>query len=455
HYRTADSLGQNGVVVAMSDASGYPTALKMAKALENLGEYSAALESYLDFIENHPKHERAPEARLAVANVAILENRTTFAKEYFRSILANGSSKKHKYQATAALGDIAFDEKRYKEANTYYLSAIRLAADEAQEEYSTRQAIRCKYRLKQFVAADTDVKQFKKKFKESKAVEAQFLDDRGHAYIEGKNFSEAEKTFKKLKDEFKNTEHGAKGEFGLGELYLITNKTEDALKILTDLPSKYPDSEVTPLAFLNLGDFYYKSQQIENAISAFRNVLAHPKGDDHHQTALRYLIQCHEDLRMWDQAISLTRRYLAKYPNDSDAFWRRIKLAKFLKELKEFNRAIEQFAKLLAYADNEGAAEIQFSIAECYQDMGRFDRAAAEYLKVKYTTNPTKLPWHVTAQIRASDCFTRTGRIDQAKQILQRVIDERGASDQFGSFARRKLAELEKASTSKIQKDGS
>jgi tetratricopeptide (TPR) repeat protein len=203
------------------------------------------------------------------------------------------------------------------------------------------------------------------------------------------------------------------------------------------------------------GYFYYKSQQIQNAISAFQNVLAHPKGVEYHKTALLYLTQCYEDLRMWDQAISLTRQYLDKYPNDSDAFRRRIKLAKFLKELKEFNRAIEHFAKLLPYADNEGAAEIQFSIAECYQDMGSFERAAAEFLKVKYTTNPTKLPWHVTALIRASDCFTRVGGLDQAKQILQRIIDERGAGDQFGSFAQKKLQELQKDQSVQVQKDGS
>lgn len=442
--------GTNGTVVAQSRL------LNEAHALEQIGRYSAALSKYITFLHDNPAHESASLARLSVARIARQQHNTIFAEAYYQGILNNSTELKYKYQAKIGLADIYFERNLFKEANAHYLSAIRLATDLAQEQYATAQTIRCKYKLRQFAAADADVKRFKKKFKdlETKTQEAQFWDDKGHAYITTKNFKQAEKSFKKLKDDFRDTEFSARGEFGLGEIYLITNKTEDALKILTGIPAKYPDSEITPLAYYNLGDFYYNSQQIANAVAAFQQVLAHPKGRDYHQRALLYLIRCSKDLKRWDQAIRLTRKYLNQYPNADDTFQRKIDLASFLKELNEFNRAIEHFTALKPYADNEKLAEIQFFIAESYEEMGNFQRAAVEFLKVKYTTKPTKLPWHVTAQVRTSDCFKRMGEITKARQILEKIIKERGRGDQFAIFAQKKLDEL-KAQDAGNPKDGS
>ncbi|MFQ5636424.1 MAG: tetratricopeptide repeat protein [bacterium] len=416
--------------------------LNEARAYEALGDDAKALTRYIAFIQSNPSHENTIDAMRAVALISRKRNKTAFAKEYYASIINGGGTSLDKYLAYSDLGDLFFEEGLYHEARERYLSAISLSETRARERVPWRQAIRCLYKLKKFTAAEADIKKFKRTYKDTKNEEGQFLVDKAQAYRDEKQFELAIKTYKKLKGRFQKTDYGALGEFGLGAVYLITNHTEDALKILTAIPSKYPNSEVTPLTYLNLGDFYYKSQQIENAIPAFKQVIAHPQAGKHVQSALRYLIKCYNDLKLWDQAIVYTREYLAKYPHADDGFSKQIEIARNLMNLREYDRALDRFQALKLHADAESEAEIQFYLGQCYKEMGDFERAVSEYLKVKYLTKPTKLPWHVTALFEAGDSLLRLGEAVQAKKIFQRILDEQGLESNWGRFAQQKLNDL-------------
>ncbi|MFQ5822747.1 MAG: tetratricopeptide repeat protein [bacterium] len=443
YKRINEVPGTNGILISFKEAQAY----------ENLGNFTEAVKKYLTFIRDNPEHESVPEALLAVARIAQKQNNLTFAKEYYESLLQHYTQPQLQYETRIALGDILFQQEKYNEARAHYLKAPNLAEEAYKKKYPLRQAIRCLYKLGQITAADSELDIFKKRFKDSKMDEAQLLLDKGKAFITKKNFQLAEKTFKKLKGDFKNTDYGAQGELGLGEVYLITNHTEDALKILTNIPSKYPDSEVTPLTYYNLGDFYFNSQQVENAITAFKQILVHPKAGELYPKALRYLIKCYDHIRLWDQAIASTREYLEKFPRFEDSFNLKIRLGEFLMKLKEYDRAIRHFQQLQPYADNETEAEVQFYIAQSFKEMGSFQRAASEYLKVKYLTKPTKWPWHVTAQYEASECLIRLGEMVQAKKILQRIINEQGSESNFGRFALKKLLQLQQSDKSTAAKE--
>ncbi len=436
HVRSP-SDGANGVA-GVSDVSFYE-----ARTNENLGQWEAALAGYLDFIHHNPNHANLPEALLAVARLCQKQNKLALAREFYQKLLTHHPQPVYQRQCHVALGDIFFSQALYNEALDHYSTASKLADNLSDEEYPASQTVRCRYKLRQFAAADSEAEAFRKKFKSAKSAEAQFLIDKGHALIADKSFDLAEKTFKKLKSDFKGDE-AAEGEFGLGAVYLITNHTEDALKILTDIPSKYPESRVAPASYFNLGDFYYKSQQLENAIGAFKKILSHPKAGTYHQSALRYLIKCYSDAQWWDLAIVTIREYLDAYPYSDDAFNMKIEAARLLMNLREYPRAIESFQRLQPFAAPESQAEIQFYIAQCYREMGNFTRAVAEYLRVKYLTAPTKLPWHVTALFEASKCLVSLGEMEQAKTILKQIVSSEGMGSNFGRFAAQKLEELER-----------
>lgn len=418
--------------------------IRIAHTYDQLGQQEDALREYIRFIHSHADGEEAVQAMLAVARISQQQGHETIAREYLNSMLNRDLRQALKARVHRQLGDLLFADKSFPQARTHYLASQQLAQDMGEQRYAESRAIRCQYKMEQFAAATVAEKAFKKKYKNIKEEEGQFLLDKGNAYLADKNFILAEKTFKKLRRSFKNTDWGAHGEFGLGAVYLITNHTEDALKILTDIPSRYPDSEVTPLAYFNLGDFYYKSQQVENAIHAFKRILEHPKAGDYYPKALLYLDKCYGDTRLWDQAIAVTREYLNKYPRGEHVFALKVALGRHLMNLKEYDRAIAHFRDLLPYADTESEAEIQFNIAQCYKEMGNFERATAEYLKVKYLTPRTKLPWHVTALFETGRCLLRLDEVEQAKKMFQRIVREQGAGSNFGRFALKQLEEIDK-----------
>ena len=429
--------------------------LQEARAYENLGEDSKALARYVLFVHRNSNHKMLDEALLGVARIARKQEKIAFAKEYYQNILKHSSQARYKFEAQLALGDMLFKEGLNAEARTHYISAGQFASDIEQEKYPLSQVIKSLIKQKKFAEADLAMKSFKKKYKETKEEEAQFLLERANIYLATKNFELAEQAFKKLKKDNKNTEFAAQGEFGLGAVYLISKNAEDALKILTAIPAKYPDSQVAVLTYFNLGDFYYKSQQIPNAISAFKQILKHPKSGDTYPKALLYLIQCYNDLRLWDQAVIATREYLDKYPLSKQSFRKKVDLAQALMNLKEYNRAIDHFRKLLPFAGQQTEAEIQFYIGQCYREKGDLERASAEYLKVKYLTKPSKLPWHVTALFEAGRCLLKIKETEAAKTVFMRIIKEQGSESNFGRFAQKQLDDLKNNNFSVTSKNGS
>ena len=419
------------------------TALReRAIAYDRLTMNTEALRDYVTFIVNAPHdHAAVTQTMLSVARIARQQHNDTFAEEFYENVLTGSPSAQEAFIAQVSIADINFDKKLFADAITGYNLARKLAPNESDRRYTDARIIRATYKSKHIQAGDALVATFRQSYKKDDS-RAQFLLDKADAYRASKSFEAAADIYEKVKDDFENTDFGARGEFGLGAVEMVTNHTEEALKILTAIPSKYPNSEVTPLAYYNLGDFYYKSKQLQNAIQAFTRTMKHPKSGELLAKALLYLTKCYKDARMWDQAIALTRKYIETYPDASDNFERRIDLGQLLMSLKEYDRAITHFRKILPYADVESEAAIQFYIAQSYKEIGSLEQAASEFLKVKYLTPETKLPWHVTAMFETGKCMVSLKRFAQAKQIFQRIVSEEGESSNFGQFAIQQLDKL-------------
>jgi len=413
-----------------------------AKLYELSGNLSKALELYISFIHHNPDSPLIVQARMAIARNAVKNGNENLVKVCYQSVMRSTSEPGILYEAQVALGRYYFENKKFENALTEFSGAKKNASLESEKRYCDTYIIRSEILLGRFSAIASKKKAFRKKYDKTKPEDGLFLRDEGDAHIVAKNFELAKKAFKKLRSNYKKSDLGAWGEFGLGKIYLITNHTEAALEILTKIPASYPESEVAVLAYFNLGDFYYKSGQVQNAILAFKNVIDQPNGQRVEENAVLYLIQGYTDLRMWDQAIAHTRRYLKEYPRSDKAFRKKIDLAQLQMKLKEYERAITGFRQILPYASAEFEAEIQFYIAQCYNESGAYEAAIAEYLKVKYLTKPTKLPWHITALFETGRCLVRTQNFKQAEVIFKRIIKDQGEESNFGRFARKQLQEI-------------
>ena len=111
-------------------------------------------------------------------------------------------------------------------------------------------------------------------------------------------------------------------------------------------------------------------------------------------------------------------------------------------KLSEYNRAAEYFRNVKQDADAETEAEIQYWIRKCYYNMGLFEQAIFELLKVNYLSKPTKLPWATTALYEAGLAYTKLGNSRQAKQLFEKIIKKEGAASDLGRIAKQRIEEI-------------
>ena len=158
--------------------------------------------------------------------------------------------------------------------------------------------------------------------------------------------------------------------------------------------------------------------------------------------AMRYLVRVYDALRMWDSALLMIRRYLERFPGADDVLQKRVQLATITMKLEDYSRAIEILQDVQPDADPETEAEIQYWIGKCHFSMGHFETAAFEFLKVKYLSKSTRLPWDKTALYEAGLSFMRLREFAKAKDLFEKIIEQEGATSDWGRVARQRIQEM-------------
>jgi tetratricopeptide (TPR) repeat protein len=432
------------------ESSGYDGLdLTRARAAEATTNYPVAIRSYLRFLHKHPQ---APEAPLVLLNAARLTKQVganQLANSYYEECIRRFPDTPVAREAKINLADGRFDAEDYDGARALYLELLdeAPAAEKAPpakwEDRARKGSIFCLFKSNKAALAESEIKIFKNRFPNAKASLAEMQYAAGELAVAQKNFGEAEKIFKKLSGDYRNTPSAIYGDYGLGKALIIQNKFDAALEVLTEIPRRYPNHLFLPTFYIGLGDFYQSQQQWDNAIMAFNKVVQDSAFDNNYRLAVRYLINVYDRLSLHDRAIALCRHYVARFPDDEMTFNLRIKIGVFLMNLMQFDDAVAHFRKLKPLADAETEPEIQYYIGKSYLNAGKFEQAIAELLRVKFFSKPTKLPWDVTAMYESAQCYVRLKNYDRARQIFQQIVKEQGGESDFGRFAKAKLDELD------------
>jgi tetratricopeptide (TPR) repeat protein len=205
------------------------------------------------------------------------------------------------------------------------------------------------------------------------------------------------------------------------------------------MASKYAGQPVVSRVYLNLGDHYYRSNQFDNAMLAFKKAMDDTSNLEVFSDAQRYLIRVYQALQLPDAALAMARDYLRRFPDAEDAFQKKIQIGINYQELKEYDRAIDQFRRLRTVADAENQAEIQYWIGKTYYQMGQFASAVHEFIKVKYQCPPTTLPWAATALYEAGLAYLRLHKPSEARQMFEKIVQTEGATSDLGRIARQRI----------------
>lgn len=337
-----------------------------------------------------------------------------------------------------------------------YENAISILAEALKKNFTLdRKAeihaewITAMFAANQISQAETQIKTFDseyRKLENYKSLRGKIELERGKAFLRDKTFSMAEECLRNVISKYSS--FAPEAELELARLYVITNKTEKAMETLSGMLKKYSNHPILSRVYLTLGDYYIQLNQPENAIPALKKALSDSLDREVSATAARYLIKIYDALQMYDGGIALAKWYVSKFPFAEDRFQKLIQIGLFYFELKEYPRAIAHFQEILPFADSETEAEIQYWIGKSYFEMGQYEKAAYEFLKVKYQCAPTQLPWAATALYEAGIGYLRVQKLELAKRLFQKIVQTEGPTSDLGRIAQQKISEIESKSNS-------
>ncbi|MBN1543057.1 tetratricopeptide repeat protein [candidate division KSB1 bacterium] len=393
------------------------------------------------YLNAHPAGSHREEALSQAANLALELQQRDAAIGLLEQLADYGKDPEQVMEARNRIADLYFQQERYKKALDYTIASFRYLQDRHLATAKAR-AAQCEYKLGNLSRGDALAEELKKSGGSADLL-AQVYYERGLLLMQQKDFKEAEKTFKSISSDYEKSGAGGKGELGLARLYVVLNRTDDALKRLVDLTTQSKDQAILAEAYLNLADFYYENRQLENCIYAASKVLEVQNSGREHRLALNLLMNAYDDVRLWDRAVQMARMYLDAYPQAEDRMAKETKIGVFLYYLKEYDRSLTHLRDLKSRVDADTQTEIQYWIAKAEADRGNHQTAISEFLKVKYVCKQTRWPWGVTALYEAGQLYKKLGELAKARDLFEQIVRERGAADQFGRVANQKIQEID------------
>jgi tetratricopeptide (TPR) repeat protein len=158
------------------------------------------------------------------------------------------------------------------------------------------------------------------------------------------------------------------------------------------------------------------------------------------RAAMSNLIGTYETANINDAALSLTRRYLERFPNAEDTFDKRIKIGILYQRLGYYDQSVLHLQELLNEAGSDLEGEIRYYIGEAQYAKGDYRQAILEFLKVPYlVTKKGKVDWTATSLYMAGQSYERMGKHEQALTMYQQIIDRPAIDATFKAAAQKEI----------------
>lgn len=413
----------------------------LGKACLQTGRYREAERIFLDYsLRNHALQDRIT-AYADLSAVAEKEGKPDKALSYLKQVADEIGSP----AAFEKLGDLHVRLEQYEEARAAYEKALNRPGD-ADEAGLQSKIMLCFLSMNNVPAAESRLAGIAKALRktiEGSAWISRLEFEKGNAYFRNKDFEPALKSYEAVIKKYKDPQYGPLARLETARTYLVLNKVDEALDLLTSMTTEYEGKPVLGRVYLNLGDHYFRSQQYENALRALKMAMSEGMDPETLPLAMRYLIRLYDSLGMWDAALALARRYIEEYPAEEDVQEKKVQIGLFYFNLKDYRRAIEYLRPLKNEVDEQTEPEIQYWIAKSYVSMGQMEQGIYEFLKVKYLSKPTRLPWASTALFEAARAYLSIGNTGGAKDLFARVVQAEGSTSDLGRIARQNIEELE------------
>ncbi|RPI05626.1 MAG: outer membrane protein assembly factor BamD [Ignavibacteriae bacterium] len=415
----------------------------MGVCCEKLGDRASAKKYYADYVTRDQVSERAGQAYYALASIAKEENNVEAATAYLQNV-SRIAAKSGGQSASVALetAELLFRNEKYSDALSKFNEALTRADKDSLKQYILSRIVISYYRLDNLQEADKRAVEFVKGNNAGAYNEAaEFEFERGTYQVRKKELVKAKERFDNVVQSYRKSRIVPEALFWIARVYELDQKMPQAVQVYDSLVRNYPNSDILPRARLSLGNAYYNLEQWDNASKQYRFILDNEqRSPDLVPLAMSNLIMTYKEMELFDGALELTRKYIDRYPNETDLIDKKIDMGVLYQKLGYYDQSVLQLQSLIEAGNSDLEAELRYYIGEAYYYKGELQQAVLEFLKVPYlVTQRGKIDWISTAYYMAGQSYEKMSKYDQAMTMYKQIIDRKDTDVQFKTAAQKEI----------------
>ncbi|GAB4332041.1 MAG: hypothetical protein Kow0037_09130 [Calditrichia bacterium] len=410
------------------------------------GENELARKRLVSYLFTPNAQEYRNEAFLLLAKISVAEGDPESALLHLANIDYRRTDKVA-VQGREMMAELYYKQGQYAKAAENYLALSGMVENvEKQAGYKIKNLICLNYQG-MTTKYENGLKEFQKEYKKLsnfKDLMAEAYFEEGKRYFSNKKFDPAIKKFKTVIKKYKESAFEDDAYYYLGLTYSTLNKTEEALKYLAGFSDNYPNSDLVPNVYISLGGLYYRAEEAENAVGAFKKAVETAHKPEVKKIAMGNLIKLYFDLGLWDGLLAQCREYVKLFPHAQDVLDKKILIGQALGQLNRYSEAIEYLKQIKLEASSEQEPEIQFYIGEAYFNAGQYQNAIREFVKIPLLSKQTRLQWEASALYFSGQAYEKLGRVDDAIRMYQEIVDRPGIIADLKREAKKRINQLKK-----------
>jgi tetratricopeptide (TPR) repeat protein len=416
---------------------------KLGVCSEKLGDHATAKKYFTDYVTLDQMSERAGQAYYALASIAKAENNIDAATMFLQNV-SRVTEKTGGQGASVALetAELLFRNEKYSTAIVKYHEALSQIQNDSLKHYAQSRVIVSYFRLDNIKEADKRAVEFvKANYAGAYSYAAEYEFERGKYSVRKEDFIQAKQRFDNVVLSYRGTRIVPEALFWIARVYESDQKMKQAVQVYDSLLRNFPNDKILPRARLSLGNAYYSLEQWDNASKQYRFILDNEQSSPELvPLAMSNLIMTYKEMELFDGALELTRKYIDRFPSDSDLIDKKIDMGVLYQKLGYYDQSILQLQSLIEAGNADIESELRYYIGEAYFYKGEFQQAVLEFLKVPYlVAKRGKIDWISTSYYMAGQSYEKMSKYDQAITMYKQIIDRKDTDTQFKTAAKKEI----------------
>ena len=402
--------------------------LGKADAYYNLSEYAQAINVYkegLDKIEHEGLGGSLPlelidKLRYNLGLAYIKQGQINSSVDAFNSIIGKDNDQATRINLLFQIGQAYEDVDEFLKAEETYAKIIKLYPDSSFVDYAQFQLASLQLKRLDYDAAVASFSSLLKNYPQSK-FSSDALYALGSAYFQQADYTRSCEIFVKFRDEFKDSPLRGQALYMLGTSFISLGKINEALSVFKET-SKLDILEIELLQKIEyeIADCYYKLGQESEAVSRFKLLRAKYPNSKLTPDIMWWLGQYY--YRSND--LNLARRYFGSLTLDfpdslliADAFYA---LGLTFSDENKFEQAVDSFRMAIKLGRVDLRAQAAVALADIYSREGKLQEALKQYNEIiKGTPELGKSLFPRIAQV-----YYKAGNYAEAKILYFKSLEE-------------------------------